>query len=721
MLELSSPQPLQAESPTLNPPNIQHSARITRPLYTKAPCDDNFFTRNLLKNRVASAPMRLTSSLYLAFFLALPVLCALACGDTTPAASSSNQSGSSSSSGGGNGGNAGQSVPACDAHQSPGAATFSDRSTDWGLAGVNGTILTAGDLNGDGYPELIAHLNVVGQRELEGQAGHHYQVLWNEPHPSGKGRTFADRTVESGYGNTYDQAPGELRAAQMALFGDLDNDGDTDIFSGTYNDPNAMVPDPDRSVVLLNDGTGHFALGPECKLQTPGPSPLSSASLLDTDRDGVLDLFLGHWYGASGLPSYQRLLQGTRETPGYYWDISNTSGIKVIDNARPAFGVTACDLNDDGQPEILVSSYGRAPNMLFQSDGPNHFKDIALEAGYAYDENQSYTDNQFFLCACQLSPAEPSCAGAPAPAVQCPTPAELPAYWDFMRDTVPERLGGNTFTTVCSDITGDGAFDLYNAEIVHWWAGQGSDPSELLVNTSDASGIRFTRPGNDKTGLAWPHPTSDWNEGGLYAAAADIDNDARQDLIVGASDYDDQYGMYFHQKGDGTFEEIAQAAGFHHACAHNPLVVDFDRDGDLDIVVGSSRMRQWCSDAWPTNEVHFYENKISDLGGKSIAIRLKGNGTSANTSGIGARVVVRTIDQNGTETLQTKEMSGGFGHSAIMHDTVLHFGLGNCEAIHSIEVAWPDAQRSKDRYENVPVHRLIELRQGDPAAAFIVE
>lgn len=131
-------------------------------------------------------------------------------------------------------------------------------------------------------------------------------------------------------------------------------------------------------------------------------------------------------------------------------------------------------------------------------------------------------------------------------------------------------------------------------------------------------------------------------------------------------------------------------------------------------------MRQWCSDAWASNEVHFYENKISDLGGHSIAIRLKGNGANTNTSGIGARVVVRTIDENGKESLQSKEMSGGFGHSAIMHDNVLHFGLGNCSAIHSIEVAWPNAERSIDRYENVPVNRLIELRQGDPAPALVV-
>lgn len=654
-------------------------------------------------------------SLYFALIALSAPLAAHTAGCTDTPQSSSSSTGSSGS----GGGDAGFTAPACNAHQSPGTAQFTDRTADWGLTGVNGTILTAGDLDGDGYPELIAHLNVSGKREIVGQAEHYYQVLWNEPNPSG-GRRFVDRTVESGYGATYDNAPNELRSAQMATFGDVDNDGDTDIFSGTYNDPNSQTPDPDRSVVLLNNGQGHFDLAPKSKLQTPGASPMASSAFVDIDRDGVLDLFLGHWYAGNGQPSYQRLLQGTRENPGYYWDISVESGIKALENARPAFGVAACDLNNDGLPELVVSSYGRAPNMLFQSDGPNHFKDIAVEAGYAYDDNQTYTDNQFFLCACQLSPNEPACAGAPMPSVQCPAPADMPGYWDFMRDTQPERLGGNTFTTLCSDITGDGAFDLYNAEIKHWWAGEGSDASELLVNTNDASGIHFNRPGNTKTGLSFPHPTNDWNEGGLYAAAADIDNDARQDLIIGESDYDDQYGMYFHQKNDGTFEEMGQASGFHHACAHNPVVVDFDRDGDLDIVVGSSRMRTWCSNAWATNEVHFYENHLSELGSQSVAIRLKGNGTDTNASGIGARVVVRTTDQNGTETAQVKELNGGFGHSGIMHDTVLHFGLGDCAVIHSIEVTWPNAARSTDRYENIPADRLIELRQGDPAAVVIV-
>ena len=121
----------------------------------------------------------------------------------------------------------------------------------------------------------------------------------------------------------------------------------------------------------------------------------------------------------------------------------------------------------------------------------------------------------------------------------------------------PWRLGGNTFTTWCGDLNGDGLNDLYSAEIHHWHIGQSSDSSELLVNTPlPDGGISFVRPGNQATGMIFPHPTSDWNEGGLMAAGGDLDNDGRMDMVVAASDYPDQFGLIFHQKPNGTFEEV---------------------------------------------------------------------------------------------------------------------------------------------------------------------
>ena len=194
--------------------------------------------------------------------------------------------------------------------------------------------------------------------------------------------------------------------------------------------------------------------------------------------------------------------------------------------------MTACDLDDDGAPELMVSAYGRQPNLLYRNDGTGKFQDQSVASGFASDSNVDYSDNQNFRCWCTVNRTAASCQGVPNPVIGCPMPASN--AWGVGTDDQPWRNGGNTFTTWCGDVDGDGKNELYNAEIHHWWAGGSSDSSELLKNVSTTGSARFERPGNAATGLVFPHRTSDWNEGGLMAAGGDLDNDGRLDLIAAA-------------------------------------------------------------------------------------------------------------------------------------------------------------------------------------------
>jgi hypothetical protein len=491
------------------------------------------------------------------------------------------------------------------------------------------------------------------------------------------------------------------------VLGDVDNDGDLDVFSGVYTAADLVQTPPtaadlDRSRVLLNDGAGHFAIVPMSGVEPSQAMPTTGVSFVDVDRDGRLDLFLGFFATTTFTP--QALLIGNGD--GTFVDASSAAGVTSSATRRASYGVTTCDLDGDGAAELLVSAYARGPNVLYTQDAPDHYVDVGEAAGYAYDADQTYTDNEFFKCYCTLHTSEPDCRNAAAPAIVCPSPAD--SYWNPATDTKPFRLGGNTFTTLCSDITGDGALDLYNAEIAHWWAGSGSDKSELLASRGDGVKTGFERPGQAATGMTWDHfGAVDWNEGGLMAAAADLDNDGREDVIVAASDYAEQYGLYFHQKADTAFEEIGQAAGFHHPCTSGLTVADFDRDGDLDIVVGSGTARD-CGEIWAKNEVHFYENDAS-ANGHFLIVELSGDGVTANRTGIGARVVVET----GGVRL-TKEVGGGYGHMALENDTVLFFGLGGCSSVDTIDVTWPDAARTSQHFEDVTSDAVIEIRQGDP-------
>ena len=179
--------------------------------------------------------------------------------------------------------------------------------------------------------------------------------------------------------------------------------------------------------------------------------------------------------------------------------------------------------------------------------------------------NLNYKDNQFFACYCTLHMADaPDCAGVAKPRTSCPSPAD--AYWSPGSDDQPWRLNGNTFTTWCGDLDGDGVVDLYNAEIKHWHIGQSAAGSELLHGAHHDGTIAFTRPGNTASGMVGPHLSSDWNEGGLMAAGADLDGDGRKDMILATSDYPEDFGWVYHQKADHSFEEVGAQWGMHHAC-----------------------------------------------------------------------------------------------------------------------------------------------------------
>jgi hypothetical protein len=604
------------------------------------------------------------------------------------------------------------------------ASHFTDATDAWNLGPtglkLNGNRLIAADLDGDGYPDLVTHDIFSNARSLvpyaDGGTGpQHMHVLFNRPRPDGGGRMFVEGTLESGAFTIRGSDGGVLRSSQMAVAADLDNDGDLDLISGTYADPTHTNTDPgDRSEIYLNDGTGHFVLAAQSDIHTaPGAlAPTSAIATTDADRDGKLDVFVGFWYasyGSSELGVQAQLYAGAGD--GTVHSVTSSVGLTTQFhglttgvNHKPAYGVTACDLNGDGADELMISVYGRQWNNLYENDGTGHFKEVGMDAGFASDDNINYSDNQFFACYCTLHPTQSDCVGVAAPLVQCPTPAD--SYWAVGSDDQPWRNGGNTFTTFCGDMNGDGLNDLYNAEIKHWHIGQSADPSQLLANRTQPGGrITFDRVDTAANGMVFPHPTSDWNEGAIYAAGGDLDNDGRTDVIVGATDYPDQFGLVFHQKPDHSFEEVGQAWGLHHACLSGLTIADFDRDGDLDVVVGSGRARD-CALTWSRNEVHLYENDASTHG-QWVVFKLVGNGTTANREGVGATVTVEA----GGET-QTQELGGGYGTFGMENDTVLFFGMGQCAQAARVTVRWPDRTRTTQVFDQVASGHVWQLTMG---------
>ncbi len=596
---------------------------------------------------------------------------------------------------------------------------FTKKTGAWNLdkdhLDVHGNHLQALDLDDDGYPDLLVQ---GGPGRIDPKnpksAG---RVLMNRPKPGG-GRHFVDETEASGFGAVRPTAPpadGKLRSAQLVVASDVDGDGDLDLFTNAYYaDPLKKETDlGDRNEIMLNDGKGKFTLAPLSDVQKVPSDVLpnaTSATFADVDHDGVPDLFVGFWYrsyggGYQGLQA--RLFKGVGD--GTFKDGTAGSGLETQNggfdaglNHRPAYGVTSCDLDGDGFPELMVSAYGRQWNLLYKNNGGTSFQEIGQASGFAGDTNVDHSDNEFYRCYCANEGKGKCPAELPAPRTSCST-----GLWSPAADPKPWRNNGNTFTTTCGDLNGDGKADLYSAEIKHWHIGDSSDHSELLVNDgpSGDTPIHFKRPGRPATGLDWKHVGSDWNEGGIMVAHADLDLDGLDDLIVGASDYPGNNALVYLQKHDapGTFSEVSAAIGLNHPCAVGLAVADFDRDGDLDVVVGSSTARD-CAKLYPNgNEVHFYENSLNDGAQKNgfVQVMLKGKGKGgANGTGIGARVRV-VVDDNGTPRVITKELTGGYGHFGMQHDTALTFGLGAACSPKAVEIRWPDQPGTVTRFTGV--------------------
>jgi hypothetical protein len=202
-----------------------------------------------------------------------------------------------------------------------GNGTFGVSSEIAGTTQVQG--LDAGDVNGDGNPDVVAMTTSQVLVELGNGAG---------------GFTA---------GGTY---PLTLGGQVEPRLMDVDGDGDNDIVAPTFT----------SIQTLINNGSGSFTPGPTS--QVTGASVLSGISPANLDRDGRADLF-----AVDGSSGTTYALKGNG-SGGF-----TVSG-QLYASAFIPEDVTAIDLNNDGYDDVATVGSFSFTLATGLTDGTGRFK-----------------------------------------------------------------------------------------------------------------------------------------------------------------------------------------------------------------------------------------------------------------------------------------------------------------------------------------------------------
>jgi hypothetical protein len=534
--------------------------------------------------------------------------------------------------------------------------------------------LAFADINGDGWDDMVMHNLFPNPRD--GGIPFEHLVFLN----TGDG-TFTNFSDESGLRNVQ---------AGFFLFGDVDNDGDQDVFAGL----DVPLPRSDNAHrILLNDGAGHFTekanSGVNVAFQDQNGNPVyyaGNAVFADFDGDADLDLYVGNGQSSAGVPDQVFIGNGDGT---FTYDASRLKGPAI---ARASNGSVTCDYDNDGDQDIFVSVYGISVqlghNLLWQNDGKGSFTNVARERGF-----EALATGNYYL-------AETGHGRNPEPG-----------------KTPDQYVGGNGFGLQCEDVTNDGLMDVFLTNISHPnatdYGRTWSDPSQLLINQGPDKGYAFANEWLDR-GLPF-------NEGDVDGGMADFDNDGLLDLSVSRDrKYEPSYTTVdqlawfglMHQVEDGKFESVGLASGINDnvntppdllrmKAAQNHAWSDIDHDGDLDLLVGGR------SGGVAGRPNFLFRNEIGSQN-DWLALRLVGDGDHVNRDAVGARVALVFPD----ETLM-REVKTSRGMYNSIDTRALHFGLGGRSCDYILKVTWPDGTVQNLPGSTVGRNRWVTLRYGE--------
>ena len=492
----------------------------------------------------------------------------------------------------------------------------------------SGSGITVFDYNNDNLMDIYM-MNGTWLKGISDPDGEVFKDSKNYLYKNNGDGTFSEVSGEAGIDDrNWSMAAGAI---------DFDNDGYQDLFLLNYG-PN---------VFFRNNGNNTFSDITD-KLGLEGPDTLNGfakwsigVAYFDYNKDGLLDAMVGNFLAFD--PDYVSIA-----TPGLMPHPSEYKGQasmlyeqqpdgKFVDVTKEAglyypnskcMGLTIFDYDNDGDLDIFQANDHHL-NFLFRNDG-GKFEEVAVASGVAANSN---------------------------------------------------GVGSGSMHGTIGDIDGDGLIDILVTDL-EYGALYRNNGKGIFTDISETSGIAGHMRGKGSWG----------------AALFDFDNDGDLDIVAANGTAEElilQYPLLLENDGRGNFKNAGPETGKYFdekRSGRSLAVLDFDNDGDLDIIVSHVDLQATAA-------------LLRNDGGNAnnwIGMTLKGKNGPA--SAIGAKV---TVTAAGKKQVVVNQWVTGYLSS---NDPRLHVGLGKQKNIDLIEILWSDGKT--ESYKNIAANRYITILQG---------
>lgn len=494
-----------------------------------------------------------------------------------------------------------------------------------------------GDFDNDGYPDLY----LVNQPGPWGQP-----VGPNAPisrlYRNNRNGTFTDVTARAGVANHGGFGMG-------AAWGDYDNDGLLDLYVTNYG----------RSVLYHNNGDGTFTDVTEragVANNRWGMSPI----WFDYDNDGWLDLYVPNYvdYDLTKVPP----------------DASSQEyGIAVPFTLNPA-------------------SFAGVPNRLYHNNRDGTFTDVARHLGVDDPDGRSLAAA---FADFKLNGLQDIYIGNDISSNRLYRNMGRGRFENISASSWTEEYRG-TMGIAIGDFDRDGDLDMFLSH----WTGQGDALYQNLLMEQQKKGkLHFTDVA-DMFGCG----SLSYSDAGWGTFFFDFDNDGWQDLmVVNGSTFEDkpdttklvkERPFLLWSKGSSGFYDLAASDAGGKALtipmnARGAAYADYDRDGDLDVIVTANHGRAMLLRNDGGNRNHW------------LCVHLVGK--QSNRQGIGARLV---LEADGVRQIRQYGLQGSYLSSSVPE---AWFGLGQSAKADSLSVVWPSGRRQE--FKNLPVDKTLTITE----------